>query len=553
MAEGKRSPMNYLKSFFLYTYGYRLEIVLRIFLGTLRVILGLLMVYFSKVFIDETIKTENHEEIFQMILILVFTLLGSIFCRVLYSYKTTITVTQCANNIRKKYFKEIFKRNLYSSKELHSGDVSSRFSKDVDSISEVCVDTFPQIIVTFIQLLLAFFLLRWFDPKLAFLLLFLTPIFLILGKLLSRKLRNMTLLIRENESKIQMQIQEGMEYNALLQTMGSSPWMVQILEERQQELLKNTRKRGMFTMATRIIFGITLGLGYLLAFIYGGLGLRSGAITFGVMTSFLQLVSQIQNPIFSMLNMGPKIIHASASFDRLSELTKGNSAEEKTENIDANSLGIHLKNIVFGYENKNVIKNFSYDFKPGSKTAILGETGIGKTTLLRLILKMIKPNEGTISLYSTNDKKNPSIEEYNFYKNNPQVLGFVPQGGSLLSGSIRYNLMLAKNDATEEEIKKALHSAYADFVFELPLGLDFIVGERGVGLSEGQAQRIAIARSLLQNPKILLFDEISSALDEKSEEEMFKRLFEKNKEKTMIFVTHREVVCKHCDNILRLS
>jgi ABC-type bacteriocin/lantibiotic exporter with double-glycine peptidase domain len=302
----------------------------------------------------------------------------------------------------------------------------------------------------------------------------------------------------------------------------------------------------------------------LLAFIWGGLGLREGTITFGVMTSFLQLVGQIQHPILTLLGMVPQLVHSTASIDRLDELEKGadeTPGESRVESLSGmceemllesplemrGRLGLRLDNVSFGYKggDREVVCGFTHDFKPGSKNAIMGETGKGKTTLFRLLLGFIKPDFGRIELYT--ERENVAVSEAtrsNFV--------YVPQGNTLMNGSVRYNLQLAKPDATDEEMHRALQIACAEFVLDLPNGLDCEIGERGHGLSEGQAQRIAIARSLLRPGFILLLDEISSSLDEATEAELYRRLFEAFPEKTMIFVTHRTAICEMCDETVRL-
>ena len=207
-----------------------------------------------------------------------------------------------------------------------------------------------------------------------------------------------------------------------------------------------------------------------------------------------------------------------------------------------------LDNVTFGYASgdRQVLNRFSHRFTAGSKTAIMGQTGIGKTTLFRLMLGFIIPNEGRLLLENQEGQTPVSDDTREHFV-------FVPQGNTLMSGTIRYNLQLAHPEATDEELQQVLHIAMADFVNELPKGIDTEIGERAGGLSEGQAQRIAIARGLLRPGNILLLDEISSSLDEQTEHELFKRLFDNFPEKTMIFITHRPEVSKLCDEVIRLD
>ena len=253
--------------------------------------------------------------------------------------------------------------------------------------------------------------------------------------------------------------------------------------------------------------------------------------------------------------MTPQVIHSTASIDRLEELQADESKEPRTDNQILNSAGIQFDDVTFRYAkgDREIIEHFTHDFKPGTKTALLGETGAGKTTLFRLMLGFVEPALGNVSVYAaqsnTGDKPATSIQAGKSTRAN---FVYVPQGNTLMSGSIRYNLLLAKPDATDKELEAVLHTACADFVFELPDGLDSELGERGGGLSEGQAQRIAIARGLLRSGSILLLDKISASLDEETERELYTRLFAAYPEKTMIFITHRTAICTLCDEIVRV-
>ncbi len=557
--------MKYIVWLWRGTRNARLNIAIRILVGIGRVALGLLTIWLSKRFIDETIRVGTQDEIVRMVLLLVATMVGAIVLRLVYYYMTGSIMVRKTNQLRLFYFGTLFRRKLFDGKELHSGDVSSRLSKDIENVSNSMVDTLPEMAVTVIQLVGAFLLMRWFDARLAWALLLITPVMIIVGKLISHKLKKMTLEIRDSESKIQMLVQEGVEYNAVLRSLESENWITKHLCLKQNKLESDVLRRTRFTTVARFAIGSTFALGYLSAFIWGGLGLREGSITFGMMTSFLQLVGQIQHPILTLLGMVPQLVHSTASIDRLDELDADSNNEKRLQNsiVIQEQLGLRLKNVNFAYTqetNKNhreIIGNFSHDFAPGSKTAIMGETGKGKTTLFRLLLGFIKPDNGEILIYLKNGGDAKACES--FGENESPVSDetrpnfvYVPQGNTLMNGSVRYNLQLAKPDATDDEMRKALHIACADFVFDFAEGLDFELGERARGLSEGQAQRIAIARGLLRPGNILLLDEISSSLDETTEADLYKRLFEAFPAKTMIFVTHRTAVCELCDETVRL-
>ena len=602
--------MKYVLWLWRETRGIRLNSLVRIVVGIGQVMLGLVMVWLSKRFIDETIRTGTDEDLVMMILLLVAVVMSGILLRQVYYYMSTIAGVHQTNRMRLEAFSRLFCRQLYDDQELHSGDVTSRLTKDIDTVSNVTTGVLPSMLITMIQLIGAFLLMRWFDARLAWALLLLTPLTLAFGKLIARRLRQMTLDIRRSESRIQMHVQEGMEHNAVLRSLGSEQWVTDQLDNMQQQLRGDVMRRTRFTVITRVLLGSAFGLGYMLAFVWGGIGLRNGTITFGVMTSFLQLVGMIQNPIHSLLNMVPQLIHATASIDRLNEpathqtlprplpVREGsdysqdqtesqNQTEAEThpqplpvrdgsdysqdqtesqsqteadghttplphregpgESLESLGLGVALHDITFRYAtgDREVLSHFSHDFQSGSKTALMGPTGIGKTTLFRLMLGFITPNDGTIGIYDSHGYEPVSEQTRNHFV-------FVPQGNTLMSGTIRYNLLLAKPDATDEQLRQVLHTACADFVFDLSNGLDTELGERGSGLSEGQAQRIAIARGLLRPGSILLLDEISASLDEATERELFTRLFAACPDKTMLFITHRPVVAELCSDLVRL-
>ena len=535
--------------------GIRWNTAVRIVAGISQVMLGLLMVWMCKRFIDVTIRTGQPEDIVWMIVMLVIVVLAGIALRQLYYYMSIGANTRQTNDIRLRIFSQLFHRRMFEN-ELHSGDITSRLESDVTTVSEACTSVMPQVVITTTQLIGAFLLMRSMDPRLAWFLLLLTPLLVLLGKFIAHRLRHMTLDIRQQDARIQMLVQEGMEHNVVLRSLESGTWITGRLDHMQQELKGKIQRRTRFTLVTRSILASSFGLGYLFAFVWGGLQLKEGIITFGVMTSFLQLVGQIQHPILNLLNMVPQLIHASASIDRLEELenldteTSSNLPKGKQSSLfgkDAGGCGVVFTDVSFRYATGDhyIVEHFTHDFRPGSKTALTGQTGAGKTTLFRLMLALITPESGTISLYSGAGSSplpiSPSTRSH---------FVFVPQGNTLMSGTIRYNLQIAKPDATDDELRHVLHVAVADFVHDLPQGLDTECGERGAGLSEGQAQRIAIARGLLRPGSILLLDEISASLDEQTEHTLFTRLFEAYPEKTMILISHRPSVSQLCDEII---
>jgi len=541
--------VKYLRWFWSNTAGIRQNILVRIVAGTGRVSFGLLMIWLCKHFIDVTVHQGTTNDIITMIGLLVTVILASILCRQIYYYIGVKTEAVQTTNIRLRIFGHLLRRQMFEQKDLHSGDVTSRLEKDISTVSSVSTNIIPDVSVTTFQLLAAFLFMRAMDARLAWVLLLLTPVFVVVGKLVAFKIRQMTMDIRKQESIIQMLVQETMEHNVVLRTMESGDWVTDRLDDMQNDLKHKINRRARFTVIFRLFIASSFSLGYITAFIWGALELRAGVITIGVLTSFLQLVSQIQQPILQLINMLPQVLQASTSIDRLEEMENLEAEEARHDDsckMDG-PLGLDIHDITFRYAtgDREILSHFTRQFLPGSKTALMGHTGVGKTTLFRLLLGLIKPSQGTMTIY--NDDKRLAVDEHsrtNFV--------FVPQGNTLMSGTIRYNLLLAKPDATDEELRQVLHTAMADFVLSLPDGMDAECGERGAGLSEGQAQRIAIARGLLRPGGIMLLDEISSALDERTEQELFARLFKAYPQKTVILITHHTEVSLLCDEVIKL-
>ena len=541
--------MKYARWFIDNSRGIRLNILVRIMAGLLQTVLALCVVWLSKRLIDDVAMTGTMSEMAMQALLIAAAVVAGVSIRQLNQYLANKAFIKKVAELRLAIFSQLFNRRLFEDNDIHSGDVTSRMAKDIDAVSETLAVQLPQVVVMTIQLVGAFLLMRWFDSRLAWALILITPLAIIIGKYISHRLKRITLSIREDESRIMARIQESVELNVVLRALQGERWMQDRVEELQDRQTANYIRRSRFMVFSRFALGCTFGLGYMLAFVWGAYGLRTGAITFGVMTSFLQLVGQIQQPILSLLGAFPSIIYSTASIDRLKEMEHG---EEKQscdgEDITTRTLlGIRMDNVTFRYAkgDREVMSNFSHDFRPGTKTAILGTTGAGKTTLFRLILNFIQPDSGEVTFYGNGFTH---AADKSMRKN----VVFVPQGNTLISGTIRNNLLMAKPDASDEELHAALHTSCADFVFDLPQGIDTVLSEHGGGLSEGQAQRIAIARGLLRPGAVFLLDEISSALDEDTERELFSRLFAARPSTTILLITHRKKVAALCDERLEI-
>ena len=323
--------------------------------------------------------------------------------------------------------------------------------------------------------------------------------------------------------------------------------MINRLENTQSELRRNVVRRTSFSVFSNFILNFGFTLGYLVAFLWAAVRMSAGTLSFGGMTAFLQLVSKIQGPARSLTKLVPAFVSVFTAAERLMELEEDPLEEQGDPIVLDAPCGVRLDNVSYAYQDgeTNVIDNLSFDFRPGCCTAILGETGAGKTTLVRMLLALLQPQSGSLHIYN-------NVEERLLTPRLRANFVYVPQGNTLLSGTIRENLCLGKHNATDEEMREALIKSCAEFVFDLPDGLDTACAEKGGGLSEGQAQRICIARALLRNRSVMLFDEATSALDPDTERRLLKNILASH-DKTIIFITHRLAVVDYCDDVLRVE
>ena len=392
----------------------------------------------------------------------------------------------------------------------------------------------------------AFFYLYSLDKMLSLIIVVMIPVVAILSRVYVHKMRQLSREVRKSDSKVQSVLTETIQNRMLIKIMESDDAMVDKLEDTQSELRQNVVKRTWFSVIANFILNIGFSLGYLIAFLWSAIRLSNHTLTFGGMTAFLQLVNRVQGPAKNLTMLVPQFVSVFTAAERLMELEE-NPLEEQGKPVYMKApCGVRLKDLTYAYEEGgNVIEHLSFDFNPGSCTAILGETGAGKTTLVRMILALMRPQQGEVEIYDEHEAKTLTPRmRCNFV--------FVPQGNTLLSGTIRDNLRLGKLDATDEEMEEALHTSCADFVLSLPEGLDTECSESGGGLSEGQAQRISIARALLRDRSIMLFDEATSALDPDTERNLLQNILSKH-DKTIIFITHRPAVIDYCDQTLRIE
>lgn len=535
--------------------GHRLQVFLNALIGLLMVGTSLTQVWAVKHAIDVASHVVEGD-IYTAVGLMGILILGDFLLNVISVWVKNLLGIKAQNQMQQKVLDRILRSEWRGKEALHSADVLNRLELDVSNVITFLTETLPSTLSTLALFMGAFAYLFMMDHMLALLIVVMIPIFMVISKLYIRQMRRLTRLVRDSDSKVQTVLQETIQNKMLIKTMESDATMVDRLENTQSELRRRVVKRTVFSVFSNLILNFGFAAGYLLAFLWAAIRMSNHSLSFGGMTAFLQLVNRIQTPARSLTKLIPAIVSVFTAAERLMELEEDPLEEQGAPIQMPPACGVRFTKVSYAYADGegDVLQGLSFDFKPGSCTAILGETGSGKTTLVRLILALLAPQQGCIEIYSEgkSSHQHPTTNPQRLTPRHRCNLVYVPQGNTLLSGTIRDNLRLGKLDATEDEMYEALHRSCADFVRELPEGLDTKCAEKGDGLSEGQAQRIAIARALLRDRSVMLFDEATSALDPETERELLQNILASHN-KTIIFITHRPAVIQYCDQTLTIE
>lgn len=451
------------------------------------------------------------------------------------------------NRMQQQMLDRLLRSEWHGKEKYHSGDIINRLETDVVAVVTFVTETLPNTLSVLLMFAGAFFYLFRMDATLAFITVAILPLFILLSRIYIFQMRKFTRRVRHSDSRVQSILQESVQNRMLIKTLEADTTVMGRLGNSQRTLRSHVRRRTAFSVFSNIMLNMGFAIGYLLAFLWGALRLSEGTITFGGMTAFLQLVFRIQNPARDLTKLAPVFVSVFTAAERLMELEEMPTEQQGDSIVLASPCGVRLDDVSFTYSDGTmpVIRHLSFDFRPSTCTAVLGKTGVGKTTLVRLVLALLSPSEGSVNIYNQNGSQPVSPQlRCNFV--------YVPQGNTLLSGTIRENLLLGNPHANGKQLHDALAMACADFVFDLPDGIDTRLSENGGGLSEGQAQRIAIARALLRNRSVMLLDEATSALDPHTERQLLKNILS-IKKKTVIFITHRLSVVDYSDATLNLE
>ena len=510
-------------------------------------------------YVIDIVTGSLNQSILLIVLAAVAMLLGSIFLSAITSRITTKVNVKIQNELQLQVYGTIFNAQWESLREYRKGDLINRINSDASLIASGAVSWWPTVITFAAKFIYTFVLIVMNDPIMAAIALMSAPVSALLSRFMIRKMHNHSLKVKELSADIMSYQEDSFQNLQYIKSFGISDVINKRLIKKQQEYKEESLNYNKVTVLMNIIMGLVGITVTFVSYAWGIYRLWEGFITYGTMVMFLQLTLTLSNSFNSILSVIPTTINLGTSAARIISLEnlpeeKSTPTAEEKEFIKSNfksGVSINCSSLSFSYSDKpseRVLKNAGFSAGIGETIAIIGGSGIGKTTFFRLLLGLLEPTEGEITFKGNNNetiKAGPSTRE---------LIAYVPQGNTIISGTVAENLRLIKKDATDEEIITALKLSCAyDFVSKLPQGINSQIGESGNGFSEGQIQRISIARALIKDAPVLLFDEVTSALDEETEGRLLHNIQTHFKNKTIIFVTHKLNALDISDKVYKID
>ena len=555
--EGMLQEM-YEETKWMYTYAkkYKFQIVFYIFLGVLTTVMGLASSVGSKYLIDAVTGQDSGN----IALIALFIVAMGLFSIGINAITTMISARiniKVNNEIQAEVFDKILVADWISMKEFHSGDLLNRLNGDVNTVASSILSWIPSLITRSAQFFGILAIILYYDPTMAVIALGSAPVMLIVSKTLMKKMRDYNKRMRQVSSDVMSFNEESFQNIQSIKAfdlVGLFSKRLRDVQQNYKDVFLDYNKFSVYTSSFMSVVGMFVAYA---CFGWGVYRLWTGHITFGTMTLFVQLSGQLSSSFKSIVSLVPSAISATTSAGRIMEFFKikdeSDLEDDKAKLIQNNTQGkglsVVLDDVEFSYnENKTVFQHADVVANPGEIVALVGPSGEGKTTMIRLLLGLINTKSGNASIRDINGVScKISSATRRFF-------AYVPQGNTIFSGTIAENMRMVKQDATDAEIVEALKAACAyDFVNRLPDKINSKVGERGSGFSEGQAQRLSIARALLRKSPILLLDEATSALDVFTERQVLRNIMNMGYARTCIVTTHRPSVLTMCDKVYKID
>ena len=540
------------KWIFSYSARYKGAIIFYIILGIFSTSMGLVSSVASKYLID-IITGFDTNHLWVVIAVMIgstaFSLtFGSIISRI--STKLSIDIN---NDIQADIFDKIVDADWLELNKYSNGDILNRFNGDIGTVSGNAISWLPTIIIAIYNFIATFFVILHYDWIMAVIALASAPFMLLMSRFMIKKQRDYSKKVREMSSELMTFEVEAIYNFDTIKSFGIAPLYSKKMRWWQKKFKDISLKYNMFSIKTNILMSIMGTLVQFAAFGYCLFRLWTGDITYGTMTLFLQQRSSLSSAFSNVVSIIPSFLNSSVSAHRIRELVQFPREvhipeSSEMDQYSADGFRVQMQDVNFSYiEGTRVITDSAFEANPGEIVALVGPSGEGKTTMIRLILGLIRPQDGNVTLCASDGSEIPMNAETR------HLFAYVPQGNTIISGTIAENMRMVKEDATDEEIIEALKVSCAwDFVEKMPDTINSNVGERGRGLSEGQAQRIAIARAVLRDAPVLLLDEATSALDVTTERKVLRNIIRQHPNKTCIVTTHRPSVLNLCQRVYRV-
>lgn len=540
------------KWIFSYSVRYKGAIAFYVVLGIISTSMGLISSVASKYLIDIITGYETSKLWIMAVIMVGSSLFSLAFSSIISRISTKLSI-DINNDIQADIFDKIIDADWLSLNKYSNGDILNRFNSDINTVSSNAISWLPTIIIAVYNFTATFLVILHYDWIMALIALGSAPVMLLCSRLLIKKQRDYSKMVREMSSNL-MSFEVEAFYNFdTIKSFGVAPHYSRKMRWWQGKFRDISLKYNMFTIKTNILLSVLGTVVQFAAFGYCLFRLWTNEITYGTMTLFLQQRSNLSTAFNNAVSIIPSFLNSSVSAHRIRELVELPREVHIPESGEMDKYAeqgfeVRMKDVNFSYtEGNRVITDSAFRAEPGEIVALVGPSGEGKTTMIRLILGLIRPEEGEVRLCAADG------QEIEMNAETRHLFAYVPQGNTILSGTIAENMRMVKEDATDEEIIEALKTSCAwEFVEKLPDQINSSVGERGRGLSEGQAQRIAIARAVLRDAPILLMDEATSALDVATERRVLKNIVQKHPNKTCIVTTHRPSVLNLCQRVYRV-
>ncbi len=509
------------------------------------------MAVFAKLIIDSAQKG-NMDGLVRNAVILLLVIIAQIALKLLSKALEVRVSGKLEMKYKTELFSNILKKDYLKISRYHSGELMTRLTSDITVVSQAVTTIIPGIVSTVTRLVCAFAVLFALDKWFALLFLLAGFVLFVFTRIFRGSMKKLHRAVQETDGSVRSFMQESIESVLVIKIFNVGEKILKRAETLQKNNFDAKIKKNRWSIFANLGFSAAFSLGYLFGLVWSGIKLCTGSITFGTLTAIIQLISQVQVPFTSLSGIVPQYYSMIASAERIIEIenmSASKSVNDKnisTEKIYSEMGGICFDGVSFGYGRDTVIENGTFEIKKNDFTVISGISGIGKSTLFKLLVGVIPPDSGKIYIKSGDG-------EYGIDKYMRSLFAYVPQGNMLFSGTIRDNIRFVNSNADDEEVMHAAEvSCAAEFINALPDGLDTVLLEGGHGLSEGQIQRLAIARAVLTDAPILLLDEATSALDEKTEKQVLSNIREL-KEKTCVIISHKSAAYEICNKELKID